>query len=96
MAEFILTRRAHRDMALIGQFTQNRWGPAQRNRYLDGLVEVFTALAKNPHLGRPRGTIKPGLLSYVYMRHVIYFRVADCGIEVLRILHQRMDAAEQL
>ncbi len=52
-------------------------------------------LTRFPDLGQNRDSIAPGLRARLVEQHVIYFRVADQAIQVLRVLHVRMDAADQ-
>ena len=92
MADFTLSPLAKSDLQHIGRFTQKRWGVSQRNHYLDLLLKAFFTLAHEPILGRPRSDIHAGVLSYLCASHVIYFRRQSGCVEILRILHQRMDA----
>lgn len=41
------------------------------------------------HLGRRRDEVRPGLLSYICGRHVIFFRRRANRTEIVRILHGR-------
>jgi toxin ParE1/3/4 len=96
MGELFLTRQARQDIKEIGRFTQQRWGNDQRRRYLMLFSVTFEKLTQQSILGKPRNELKHGLLSYVCESHVIYFRRTACGVEILRILHQRMDACAHL
>ena len=40
--------------------------------------------------------IRPGYRRYNVGRHMIYFRVTSYGIVLIRILHDRMEAARHL
>ncbi|WP_207099867.1 type II toxin-antitoxin system RelE/ParE family toxin [Paracoccus shandongensis] len=69
----------------------------QAERYLTQLDQTFHILAETPTLGRDCGDLKPGLLSIPCNRHVIFFRRDPAGtVEILRILHQRMDFPRHL
>jgi toxin ParE1/3/4 len=48
-------------------------------------------LAQNPKLGKPRETIRVGYRSIQINRHVAYYRMKDRRIEIVRVLHERMD-----
>lgn len=55
-------------------------------------MERLNWLSENPNLWRARPDITTGLHCYAQQSHVVYFRVRDADrIEVLRILHARMD-----
>lgn len=90
--KFRLSRLAQADLRDIGEHTLERWGLARRRAYLRAIDARFAALARRPRLGRAREEVGPNLRSANIGSHVIFYRAADEGIEVLRILHGRMDA----
>jgi toxin ParE1/3/4 len=53
-------------------------------------------LRDHPRMGRERDDPRPGLLSLPVEHHVLYYRLRRDVIEVVRILHERADAARQL
>lgn len=59
--------------------------------YLSAIDRVFERLAENPQIGHSCDQIRAGYRKHVVGRHVVFYRVIDTGIEVVRILHQNMD-----
>jgi len=53
------------------------------------------ALAANPESGRRRDEIYVGAKSFPSGNHIIFYRISANGIEVARVLHQRMDIQTQ-
>ncbi len=49
-------------------------------------------LADFPGIGRDRSEFSPGLRSLPVGNYVIYYRRAEDGIQVMRVLHGAMDA----
>ena len=97
MATFRLTDLAEKDFDGIGAYTLEMWDYDQTERYLTKLDETFAALAKTPALGKDRDDLRPNLLSCPCNKHVIFFRRdARNNVEILRILHERMDFARHL
>lgn len=96
MPSFRLTAKARDDLKSIGHFTQQRWGRDQRNNYLAQLDESFHVLAREPHKGRACNDIREGYRKYRVGRHLIFYRESGGGIEIVRILHQRMDLEAHL
>ena len=45
MTIFKVSVKANQDLLEIGAYTQNKWGIAQRDKYLDELNDCFQALA---------------------------------------------------
>ena len=97
MGAFHLTGAAKSDLKDIGRYTQKQWGAAQRDQYLTMLDECFQDLAAHPLKGRDCSDIRAGYRKYGVGSHVIFYRqVADDAIEVVRILHSRMDVERRL
>jgi toxin ParE1/3/4 len=96
MPRFRLTERAKADLRTIGRYTQATWGRAQRNRYLAWLDACFHLLAREPHLGRACDEIRAGYRKYHVGRHLIFYRESSAGVEIIRILHDRMDIEAHL
>jgi len=94
---FVLTHKAESDLKSIGRYTQNTWGVRQRNNYLSAIDKGFHALAADPMKGQDYGAIRDGYRKYQIGKHVIFFHEIDADlIEIVRILHQRMDIELQL
>ncbi len=99
MPAFRLTKLAKQDLRTIGRYTQATWGKEQRNRYLAKLDAGFHRLARQPRIGLACDDIRAGYRKHQIGRHVIFYRAAAQdpakGIEIIRILHDRMDVATQ-
>ncbi len=96
MALFRLTELALKDLRSIGRYTQNTWGREQRNIYLKRLDDCFQFLGQQPQRGKACNDIRLGYRKYHVGRHVIFYRIAFEGIEIIRILHERMDVETRL
>lgn len=100
MSTFRLATPAAADLRAILAASAERWGIARSDRYASLLTATLVAAATDPegpltrrerrgirslhtrHLRRGSGVAAPV--------HVVYFRAIDDGIEVVRILHERM------
>lgn len=91
MGGFVLTVKAKEDLKSIARYTQDAWGREQRNRYLADLDRGFQALAADPLKGRDCGDIRPGYRKYKVGQHLVFYRGIAGGIEIVRVLHGRMD-----
>lgn len=89
-AEYRLSPEAQRDLEAIWLYTLEEWGLEQANRYTDELTHVFAQLAVSPQLGAACDHIRNGYSRSRVGRHVVYYRMTDYGIAVIRILHDRM------
>ena len=89
-AEYRLAAGAKRDLETIWLYTLEEWGLEQANRYTDELTDVFAQLAVGPQRGTACDHIRTGYRRSRVGRHVVYYRMTDYGIAVVRILHDRM------
>lgn len=96
MAEYRLTPAAERDLERIWTHTFRQWGVEQANRYIDILTTTFAELAQSPNTAPACDQIRPGYRRRSVERHMIYFRIMDYGIAIIRLLHGRMDAPRHL
>ncbi len=96
MPSYSLSPEAKKDLLTIRAHTQSKWGIQQAQKYIDALEKKCEKLARNPHSGRERPEIKSGYRSITEGKHVIFYRVGDSGIDILRILHGRMDIEHRM
>lgn len=83
------------DLEDIWLYTSETWSLEQAERYHAGLVAAFEELASGRKQGR-RTNIRDGYFKYAVGSHVVFFRKTDTGIDIVRVLHQRMDAERHL
>ena len=95
-ADYRLTPEALRDLESIWLDTLGEWGIEQAHRYIDDLTAAFEQLANTPRIGAACDHIRKGYRRAGVGRHGIYYRVAEHGITVIRILHDRMDVPRHL
>ena len=69
----------------------DRWGLNQAEIYLRGIRQALDTVAENPRLGRACDEVRPGYRKWVVASHVVYYRQVATEIDVIRILHGRMD-----
>jgi toxin ParE1/3/4 len=96
MGEYRLTPAAEQDLENIWYYTQQQWGAQQANRYIATLVDAFTELAQAPKAAPSCDYIRVGYRRCTVKRHAIYFYTTDYGIDIVRLLHERMDANRHL
>jgi plasmid stabilization system protein ParE len=68
-------------------------GPKQADGFLDRIAQKLGLLAMLPVLGCERPDLDACLHSYAVGDFQIYFRIADAGIEIVRVLHRACDPA---
>jgi toxin ParE1/3/4 len=97
MPAFTLTKRALVDLVEIGSYTQKHWGREQRNNYLTIIDGFFQQLAADPLMGKDCSEIRQGYRKINAGSHIIFYRQKRSGkVEIVRILHGRMDIEAKL
>lgn len=77
-------------MEAVWLYSLTEWGAEQTDRYINDLTTAFRFLADSPKAGAPCDNIRAGYRKYPVIRHVVYYRETAYGIEIIRVLHDRM------
>jgi toxin ParE1/3/4 len=92
--EVRLTREANRDIEDALLYTRRTWGESQRKTYQRAIMQAFRMLRVHPLAGHPRSDLFSNCRSVQVGQHVIYYHQARTDvISIVRVLHQRQDAA---
>ena len=92
MTGYILSPAARADLDSIWEYTAETWGLDQAERYIFDIRTACEALASGRKKGRSAEDIRTGYRKLAVGSHLLFFRVTGEGvIDVIRILHQRMD-----
>ena len=92
MSDYKLTNKAVEDLTEIWDYTIENWSEEQAEKYYLALISSFDDIAKNPRLGRRYTEISNEIYGFICERHIVfYLEDSDGCIEIVRILHVRMD-----
>lgn len=86
-----LSYEADLDLDAIFDYTENEYGFNQAVKYLTDIDNVFNSLIENPNIGRARNEIKKGLFSLTEQKHIIFYRILNNYIRIVRVLHGSKD-----
>ena len=90
-----LAPRAETDLEEIWLYTFEHWSAEQADRYQNQIIAIIEALAEGNRTGRPVH-IREGYYKYPAGSHVVFYGLSDASLDVIRVLHQRMDVASHL
>lgn len=88
---YILSEIADKDLEEIFDYTFDEFGFDQAEKYLLEIEEIFQNLIINPQIGKKRDEIKQGLYSFPKDNHIIFYRISDKHIRIVRVLHGSRD-----
>ncbi len=93
---YILSDFADQDLEDIFAYTLTKFGFHQAEKYLLEIDEILQILTENPESGKKRNEIKTGLYSFPKDNHIIFYRILENHIRIIRILHGSRDLPKYL
>lgn len=97
MAKVILRQVAINDLTDIWDYTVQEWSANQADKYFETIKIACKEIGENPTIGKYYPEIDEKLLGLKRGKHIIfYYIISENEIEVIRILHERMDLKNRL
>lgn len=98
MADLSFSNKAVEDLTDIWNYTVETWSETQADKYYTLLVDTCRQIADSPHpLGKEYTQIMAGLFGYRTGKHIVFYRtVSESAVEIVRILHERMDLKSRI
>jgi toxin ParE1/3/4 len=93
---FRLSNKAIEDLKSIGRYTQQTWGLEQRKKYLAKIDAGFHTIAREPRIGTACDNIRKGYRKFYVGRNLVFYRQTGNRVEIIRILHDRMDVKSHM
>ncbi|PVD50503.1 type II toxin-antitoxin system RelE/ParE family toxin [Terrimonas sp.] len=90
--------KASEDIENIWLYTFEHWSLEQADRYVNLIFDEIEYLADHPNSGKDFNYIRKNYRCSRVKSHIIFYRLIDkqSDIEIIRILHQRMDIGHRL
>jgi toxin ParE1/3/4 len=96
MSSYVLSPLAKADIEDIWNYTASHWNITQAEKYLRQIQAAIETLAADPLVARSCEKIRTGYRKHPVGSHVLFVRLTPTGIDVVRILHSRMDFERHL
>ena len=93
---YIFSKKALTDLDDIWYYTVEKWSVDQANRYYELIFEEIGYICKRPYSGKSMDDIRKGYRVSKVKSHLIFYKVVNDIVEIIRILHQRMDIENRL
>ncbi|UOD51442.1 type II toxin-antitoxin system RelE/ParE family toxin [Orrella daihaiensis] len=76
----------------IYQYTKQKWGKRQADKYIKGMFAAFERIASHGVLSKPvPGEFGVSGFCLRYEHHIVYWRyLSDGAVGIVTILHERM------
>jgi toxin ParE1/3/4 len=97
MIKFIVSEKALVDLNEIWKYTADYWSIDQANRYFNQIIDEIEFISNNFAQAKDFGDVRNGYRFSKVGSHLLFFRSTTSDeIEVVRILHERMDIKNRL
>ncbi len=96
MPGYTLSPAAQGDLSEIWDYTAKHWGEAQAERYARSIQATCEGLSDGTLVGLSAEDIRAGYRKIAAGSHVMYYREREGTLEIVRILHRRMDVSRHL
>jgi toxin ParE1/3/4 len=97
MLEFVISEKALEDINNIWIFTAENWSEEQADRYYNLIIDEIEYIVQNFEMARDLGKIRKKYKYSKVKSHLIFFKKDKSNeIEIVRVLHERMDIEKRL
>lgn len=97
MAKVILRQKAIDDLNEIWDFTFKKWSAKQADKYYATIKLACNGIGENSDVGKEYDGISRKLLGLKSGKHIVFYQsLSEDKIEIIRILHERMDLKNRI
>ncbi|HEY4876015.1 MAG TPA: type II toxin-antitoxin system RelE/ParE family toxin [Puia sp.] len=93
---FAISKKAVSDLEEIWLYTVEKWSVEQADHYHVLIFDEIYYICKHSNSGKSMEHVRKGYRASKVKSHLIFYRVLNDIIEVIRILHERMDIENRL
>ena len=93
---YIISKRAVSDLEKIWLYTFNTWSVEQADRYYSLIIDEIEYICRNIDSGKSMNYVRKGYRASKVKSHLIFYPVYNDTVEIIRILHERMDIDNRL
>ena len=94
--KIVFHEQAITDLEGIWLYTFETWSLEQADRYHELIFKEIKFIATRPAYGKNQNHLRQGYRSSQVKAHIIFYKYSDSEIEVVRILHEKMDILNRL
>ena len=95
-AKYRISEAAINDLDRIWEYTFHKWSKEQADRYYSLILNEIEFIAGNITSGNPMNHVKKDYFASYVKSHMILFKRNEEVVEVIRVLHQKMDVESNL
>jgi len=97
MPDYSISKNALIDLEEIWVYTFNNWSLEQADRYYNLIISEIEYICEHPNSGKSYLIIREGCKASKVRSHLIFYKLdSKENIQIIRILHQRMDIEQRI
>ncbi|MEP7377135.1 MAG: type II toxin-antitoxin system RelE/ParE family toxin [Chitinophagaceae bacterium] len=93
---YVIGKKAVSDLEEIWLYTVEKWSIDQADRYYNLIFDEIQFICKNVNAGKSMEHVRKAYRASKVKSHLIFYRIQNSIVEVIRILHERMDIENRL
>ena len=96
MSRYVFSNKAENDLVEIYRYGFITYGENKADLYIEALKEKCQFIADMPNLCPDRDEFNPPVKIYHHKKHLIIYIVETDFIQIIRVLHERMDIQQHM
>ncbi|NVO11189.1 MAG: type II toxin-antitoxin system RelE/ParE family toxin [Bacteroidales bacterium] len=94
---YLISEKANQDIEKIWLYTFENWSLEQADRYYNLIIDEIEFISENFESGKSVDYIKKGYRASIVNSHIVFYKKSRKNIvEIIRVLHQRMDIENRI
>lgn len=93
---YVISKKAISDLEGIWSYTMKKWSVEQADRYYNLIIDEINFICKRIDSGKSMNPIRSGYRASKVKSHLIFYRIVEGTVEIIRILQERMDIENRL
>ena len=95
--KYLISEKANQDIEKIWLYTFENWSLEQADRYYNLILDEIEFISENFESGKSVDHIKKGYRASIVKSHIIFYKKSRRNIvEIIRVLHQKMDIENRI
>ena len=93
---YVISTKAISDLEEVWLYTVDKWSIEQADRYYNLIFDEIAFICKNPKAGKQMEDVRKSYRAAKVKSHFIFYKVENDIVQIVRILHERMDIENRL
>lgn len=93
---FVISKKAVSDLEEIWLYTVDHWSVEQADRYYNLIFDEINFICRNYENGKSMEHVRKGYYTAKVKSHLIFYKLENNSIQIIRILHEMMDIENRL